>query len=65
MSKRMVDKTKKSNIKCEHCENWTGYINNEAHCRLDGKERDYYQRCKRFQWKDSICYKFELGEVND
>lgn len=39
MGKRTVDKTKKSNVKCEHCENWTGYIDNEAHCKLDNQEK--------------------------
>lgn len=54
MGKRVVDKTKKSNVKCEHCENWTGYIDNEAHCKLDNQEKAYYQRCKQFQWKRLI-----------
>ena len=59
MSQRMVDKNKKSNIKCEHCENWTGYINNEARCKLNDKEKAYYQRCKQFQWKSSIASQYD------
>lgn len=61
---RTVDKTKKSNIKCEHCEFWR-YLNlrpdpyahegfscsnpDSPHYRT---ERDYYCRCKCFAWKE-------------
>lgn len=44
---RKVDKTKKSNWKCEYCNNWekeTGY------CRLLKQPKYYYNRCKQFVW---------------
>jgi len=43
---RKLDKSKKSNIKCEHCKYW-----NSAHnCELSGVYKWYYQRCKNFAW---------------
>lgn len=50
MNKRKVDKTKKSNIKCEHClyadkDNKLGYW-----CVLQEKPKNYYNRCKLFKW---------------
>jgi hypothetical protein len=43
---KKLDKSKKSNIKCEHCKYW-----NSAHnCELSGAHKWYYQRCKDFAW---------------
>ena len=36
MNKRSVDKTKKSNIKCEHCEHWKNYK-----CDITQKDKNY------------------------
>lgn len=54
MNKRPIDKTKKSNIKCEHCtycekptEWWENY-----HCCLHIKEVNYWNRCKDFKWAE-------------
>ena len=42
---RTIDMTKKSNIKCEHCNNYG--LNR---CKIDGSFKAYYQRCKKFVW---------------
>lgn len=57
MNKRLVDKSKKSNIKCEHCM-W--YMQPNAHEDMmcfneeSPKHRQlihYWNRCKKFEWK--------------
>ena len=54
MSKRSIDRTKKSNIKCEHClyagkpeEYWQRYW-----CVLHQVEKNYWNRCKDFKWEE-------------
>lgn len=63
MNKRPIDKTKKSNIKCEHCKYWQG-INSGNHwgnyndcmgCTNANSRRyeqvtNYWNRCKHFEW---------------
>ena len=55
MNKRPIDKTKKSNIKCEHCryvdrpEQW----DNTWYCALHQKDVKYWNRCKQFEWAES------------
>lgn len=47
---KTVDKSKKSNIKCEHCEHWnreTGY------CNKLKNHKNYWNRCRLFEWKKS------------
>ena len=52
MNTRPIDKTKKSNIKCEHCryadrpKQWS----DTWHCSLHQKEVKYWNRCKQFEW---------------
>ena len=60
MSKRKLDKTKKSNIKCEHCEYYNtdsdDFVRNKTtleimyQCVKCGERKAYYQRCKDFEW---------------
>ncbi len=57
MMSRPVDKSKKSNIKCEHCEyfdrDWgfcTNYLANKPNI-------NYWNRCKRFEWARNLTYK--------
>lgn len=57
MNKRPVDKTKKSNIKCEHCryvdkpnKPWEKYW-----CTLYQIDKNYWNRCKKFEWMESEC----------
>lgn len=53
---KYVDTTKKSNIKCEHC-----LFADKPHgryssywCSLQEKEKNYWNRCKLFQWDINI-----------
>ena len=52
MNKNPVDKSKKSNIKCEHCLFREKADNpcNLDWCSLWEKEVHYYNRCKEFKW---------------
>ena len=62
--KKPIDKTKKSNIKCEHCEHWDGICtgkswvghNDAFGCTNKESTRyntptNYWNRCKCFEWK--------------
>lgn len=54
---KKVDVTKKSNIKCEHCQHYhprDGKIHNDWHCGLTGEAKNYWNRCKNFEWKKEI-----------
>lgn len=49
-----IDRTKKSNIKCEHCKYWVRF---KSVCSNDksvnnGKLKVYWNRCKAFEWLD-------------
>lgn len=54
---KSLDKTKKSNIKCEHCKFcynnpfMVSIISKPYKCELEDKEVNYWNRCKRFEWK--------------
>ena len=58
MNKRPVDKTKKSNIKCEHCAFWmyeTSFKGTGCTCLDSPKYKQsthYWNRCKCFEWKE-------------
>ena len=54
--KRPIDKTKKSNIKCEHCANWN-CCNGISYCSLTANETNYWNRCKHFEWARGLTYK--------
>ena len=58
---RPIDKTKKSNIKCEHCKYWceSSYPDGEKfyECLCLQSENykritHYYNRCKQFEWEE-------------
>ena len=50
MNKRPIDKTKKSNIKCEHCK----YYNKRCStCKITEEPKWYWNRCKQFEWAES------------
>lgn len=54
MNTRPVDKTKKSNIKCEHClyaDNPNKYYGTYW-CVVHQKEKNYWNRCKDFDWRE-------------
>ncbi|MFR6257909.1 MAG: hypothetical protein ACLULK_03920 [Anaerovoracaceae bacterium] len=52
--KRPIDISKKSNKKCEHCENWTGW--ETMQCKLNGEKKNYWNRCREFSWKKGLDY---------
>ena len=51
--KRTVDKTKESNIKCEHCT----YANRDEQkgywCMFHAMYKNYWNRCKEFKWRNT------------
>lgn len=56
--KKEIDKTKKSNIKCEHCGFWNTKENscNNYYCNCEDSPKyntqtNYWNRCKNFIWK--------------
>lgn len=53
---RLIDKSKKSNIKCENCRHFV------ANCKrvLNGQFKDYWNRCKQFDWRKGKRY---VGEA--
>ena len=58
MNNKPIDRTKKSNIKCEHCKFWCEwsyyeyYCNNRKSKHYDN-QRNYWNRCKQFEWAES------------
>lgn len=54
MNTRPLDKSKKSNIKCEHClfyDKPTQY-GEKPWCCLHETEKNYWNRCKDFKWSE-------------
>ena len=50
MNNKPVDRTKKSNIKCEHCKHW---FKKWGLCTLTIEYKNYWNLCKEFEWKES------------
>lgn len=61
---RTVDKTKKSNIKCEHCDNWR-CANYQSYCSLTASPTNYWNRCKHFEWAKGLTYKENDNETDN
>lgn len=59
MNKRPIDRSKKSNIYCAHCEHWAD-APLWPRCRLTGKITEYWKRCKQFEWKKDAMYLDEM-----
>lgn len=49
MNKRPIDRTKKSNIKCEHCKHWN---RDTQKCQVQDIYKAYWCRCSGFEWPD-------------
>ena len=56
---RPLDKSKKSNMKCEHCKHWdkSTYTFTHKHgtlptCTISGEGKCYWNRCKNFEWAE-------------
>lgn len=60
-----IDKSKKSNIKCEHCEyfdrDW-GFCTNKL---ADKYNINYWNRCKHFEWAKRLTYKEDNNETDN
>ena len=59
---RTIDKTKKSNIKCEHCKHYckSAHYPTEIptpYCTLLKQRKNYWNRCKRFEWAEYLPYR--------
>ena len=62
MNKKPVDKTKKSNIKCEHCKYFNrnksaimlvlNHIESHSVCDIKNEPKYYWNRCENFEWAD-------------
>lgn len=54
MNNRPIDRSKKSNIKCEHCmyRDKPTKFGEKDHCCLHVKEVNYWNRCKDFKWAE-------------
>ena len=50
MNTKKVDKTKKSNIKCEHCIAFDNDKKCGGWCAIHSKPKNYWNRCKDFIW---------------
>lgn len=53
--KKQIDKTKKSNIKCEHCKHCEVDFVGFSQCKNQDSHKfgkvNYWNRCKCFEWK--------------
>jgi len=49
MNNKPVNRTKKSNIKCEHYKHWDRKLHM---CALTNEDKNYWNRCKRFEWTE-------------
>lgn len=58
MNVRPIDRSKKSNIKCEHCSNWN---RRTGECACTHNVTNYWNRCKQFAWME----KTELKKQKD
>ena len=63
---RLIDISKKKNLKCEHCANWVkeqAESWDSAPCALNGTFKMYYQRCKQFAWRPGNNYITTSGGI--
>lgn len=64
----MIDKSKKSNRKCENCEHFvkTDKCDNYGFflyiCDITQEQKYYYNRCKSFEWSSRKEYKGDDSE---
>lgn len=78
MNTRPLDKTKKTNIKCEHCKYFVETNQRTPYAHLPimacdnrdskwyGERRMYWNRCKFFEWHERYDRPTEKrGEKND
>ena len=61
----LIDKDKKSNIKCEHCGHYVepnGNPYENCQCGLTGQPKNYWNRCKQFEWRKDRTYVQDVKE---
>jgi hypothetical protein len=58
MNTRPIDKSKNSNIKCEHCKYFqeTPAPTAQDMCLRHNRMTRYYKRCKQFEWHETKKY---------
>lgn len=63
MTTKPIDKSKRSNRRCQNCRSWKGdYIPNKLYltaqrpCVITGNGKYYYNCCKAFGWNDEKTY---------
>ena len=64
MKTRPLDKTKKTNIKCEHCKYYANFPTmacDNRNSKLYGECRMYCNRCKFFEWHARYDHPTEKG----
>ena len=61
MNTRKVNKSKKSNIKCEHCE---AYDKDSGWCCIQEKKEKLLEQMQRFHMASQILRRWSNGEIN-
>ena len=56
----MIDTSKKSNIKCEHCDCWNGYKCHNEYSPKWNTQVNYWNRCKEFDWNERIKQEIKM-----
>ena len=59
METKPINKSKKSNIYCDHCGNYIDPPKNvceKGKCLLTGETKNYWNRCKKFIWREDKIY---------
>lgn len=64
----MIDKSKKSNRKCENCEHFIETDKRDGYgfflyvCNITQEPKYYYNKCKKFEWSSRKEYKGGEGK---
>ena len=58
---RTVDKSKKSNVICEHCKHFKARLG-ISYCDITEDEKNYWNRCKQFEWDEKYILVGGKGE---
>lgn len=51
---RKVNKSKKSNIRCINCKFFGKRVIDSGFCKLNEKNKNYWNCCKSFKWSEDI-----------
>ena len=65
MNIRPIDRSKKANVKCEHCQHWNNNNVSYCYCLKDkARSANYWNKCKEFEWRTDSKYKDEVEDGN-